>query len=34
MIIIYQKYPKTKRLLEDDNEGYGLNAYNSKAEDP
>lgn len=32
--IIWQKYGKVSRMFEEDNEGYGINAYNQGCEDP
>lgn len=32
--LILQKYQKTQKLTEDDNEGFGFNSYSIKIEDP
>lgn len=32
--LLLQKYSKTQKMLEEDNEGFGLNSYNTKCDDP
>lgn len=32
--LILQKYTKTQKMVEEDNEGFGLNAYSTRIEDP